>query len=730
MDGKTNEGGIGMARTEYDYDSNGLARVYENTQWFLLDKNGNQVGERYSYIEEWGEGFYKAEHGTKKNILRPDGSIVLKKWHNDVFKVQKGFFLFSNTIRKSKTNPKTRYTYGVAHVNGDVIFPMIFDRAHWLEKGDGIYAEIGTQPYIVTLDGSIYDPARGHLPKKVSIDYKDFFEKFANWTLPGLQFFYRDTDAPVIVDTTYHVGDVLRAGFFIDVTTKLQKPAHKTRFLIASAHTAMMCEIPELCQQNPKVKEWNLCTLHFNSYFKVMDVYEKEGVTQVFLLHIPGAAAFFLGHDETAINFMNEATGQETTLIEMARKSLDEKMRMDVHPRSLDKELTERMHHPIGLDDEYYPVDPNKQDEPTEGDIANLSSMIHKLANDADLKDFIKVEDIFPYRGVTGTVCEGCIYANGIQGKGEGCGRLFIKSFRERYLKGRCEYRKTDIAKPSFFEEMDQYHKKMEKEKVEKACDTYALNKLKKFVAERLDGDIKKLKDFDFYTLREDTEFGDERVSVVGLESILVKSILTLAFADTYPDFTYESMDKHKYKPDTINITSTIFGINFEDYYKALETYDAPAELRERVVRFGKKVHTIGNIMVLPSGLTLMRNTKPLGRGSCDVFLAEFYKMMIGAKKCNMKMFDALNLKKKEVAAFRTEENFNHIVHELILEDFLDEEGKPKQVFRGLFSWEPGISRDTFIKAANEFLDFCEPFVDKRADRIIDKLEKVLSNNL
>ena len=426
---------------------------------------------------------------------------------------------------------------------------------------------------------------------------------------------------------------------------------------------------------------------------------------------------------------MNEATGQETTLIDMARKSLDEKMQMDVHPRSLDKELTERMYHPIGLDDELYPVDPNKQDEPAKGDIANLSSMIHKLANDADLKEFIKVEDNFPYRGVNGTVCEGCIYANGIQGKGEGCGRLFIKSFRERYLKGRCEYRKTDIAKPSFFEKMDQYHKKIEKEKVEKACDTYALNKLKKFVAERLDGDIKKLKDLDFYTLREDMEFGDERVSVGGLESILVKSILTLAFADTYPDFTYESMDKHKYKPDTINITNTIFGINFEDYYKALETYDAPTELRERVGRFGKKVHTIGNIMVLPSGLTLMRNTKPIGRGYCDVFLAEFYKMMISAKKCNMKMFDALNLKKKEVAAFRTEENFNHIVRELMLDDFLGEEGKPKQVFQGLFSRESGISRDTFIKAANEFLDFCEPFVDKRADRIIDKLEKVLSSN-
>ncbi len=718
-----------MADNLYDFDNNGLARAYKDCKWALFDREENQVGEWYSYIEEWGEGFYKIEQGAKKNIMRPDGSVVLKAWHNDVFKVKQGFFLFSNTIRKSKNNPKTRYTYGLAHVNGDVIFPMIFDRADWLEEGDGIYSEIDSKPYILTLDGSVYDPACDHLPRKINVDYKELFEKFANWTLPGLQFFYRDTDAPVVIDTTYHVGDVLRAGFFVDVTTKLYRPAHKTRFLIASAHAAMMCEIEELCQQNPDVKKWNLCTLHFNSYFKVMDVYEKDGVTQVFLLHIPAAAAFFIGHDETAMNFVNEATGQETSLIDIARKSLDEKMQMEVHPRSLDKEFCERMEHPIGLDDDFYPVPLNSADEPEEGPIANLSNMIHKLADDADIQDFINVEDNYPYHGVEGSVCEGCIYANGIQGHGEGCGRLFIKSFRERYLKGRCEYRKTDIKTPSEFEEMDKYHKKIEKEKIEKSCDTFALNKLKKFIAERLDGDIKNLKDFDFYTLKEDTDFGDERVSVVGLESMIVKSILTLAFADTYPDFTYESMDKHKYKADTINITNTIFGINFEDYYKALETYDAPSELHARVVRFGKKVHTIGNIMVLPFGLHQMRDTKPLGRGYCDVFLTEFYKMMTGAKKCNMKMFDALNLKKKEIAAFRTEDNFNHIVHALMLEDFLDSEGKPKQVFQGLFSWEPGISRDTFTKAANEFLDFCEPFIDKRADRIIEKLERILSNN-
>ena len=234
---------------------------------------------------------------------------------------------------------------------------------------------------------------------------------------------------------------------------------HKTRFLIASAHAAMFCEIEELCLENPDVKKWNLCTFHFNSYFKVMDVYEKDGVTQVFLLHIPPAAAFFLGNDEAAMNFMNEATGKETSLVDMARKSLDDKLKLDVHSRSLDPIFCKRMEHPIGLDDEFYPIPLDAADEPTDERDATLSNMIHKLADDADIQDFIEVEDNFPFRGVEGTICEGCVYAGGIQKKGEGCGRLFTKSFRDRYLKGCCEYRKTDLFTPSQFEEMDKYRK-------------------------------------------------------------------------------------------------------------------------------------------------------------------------------------------------------------------------------------------------------------------------------
>ena len=139
--------------------------------------------------------------------------------------------------------------------------------------------------------------------------------------------------------------------------------------------------------------------------------------------------------------------------------------------------------------------------------------------------------------------------------------------------------------------------------------------------------------------------------------------------------------------------------------------------------------NTIGNIMVLPTCLCLMRNTKPLGRGYTDVFLDAFYKMMINAKKCNMKVLDALNFKKKELIAYRTEANYHNTVKELMLEDFVDENGTPRKVFKGIFSWEPTVDKDTYYEAVEEYLTFCESFIPRRAERMIDKLKLIIKNN-
>lgn len=703
---------------------NGVAVANQDGKWGLIDIHGNHVCEfDYSFAEEWGVGFYKVEKGSKRNIMRPDGTIVLCEWYNDVFKVANGYFIFGNTLRKSKTNPKTKYIRGVAHVSGDIIFPMIFENVHWLADNDCLYAEIDSKPYVLTLQGGIYDPERSHLPKKITIDEKNFFEKIINWTLPGLQFFYRDTDAPVVVEDTYHVGDIVRAGFFLDVTTKLLKPVTRTRFIIASAHAAMLCEVDGMTDENPNIKKWNLCMFHFNSYFKVMDVYERNGVTQVFLLHIPPAAAYFLGRTE--LNFIDEATGREASLVEMARKSLDEKMQMEVHPRSLDKEWCERTFHPIGLDEEFYPLPLAPMDEPTEGAAMHMSSVIHKMANDEDIDDFIEVEDNFPWKGVEGHVCEGCIFANGIKGKGEGCGRLFQKSFRERYVKGICEYRKEKLEEESAFERRNRWEQEKAKDTAEKQSDVYALRLLNEFVAEVLGGDIDKIADFDFSTISDNRKYGDTMLA----RAPIVRAIMALAFADAWPGLNVDAINHYTYWCDTINHYQQLFGANILDqYFKGMQKFNPSPEQHQRAVKVAHMTYYIGNVWVLPNKDSI-NNHKEKFRGYVDKLLKAMYGCMTEQKRVDMQMKGILYKNRKLMVDYQGEESFLKFIDNMMLNDYVDDNGHPKEVFAGVWSMMKDLDATTYFNAVDEYCSFMESFVRTRGERIVQRLKNILNIN-
>ena len=249
----------------------------------------------------------------------------------------------------------------------------------WIEEKVRTYLPV---EMLEVLD-KFYDKV-GYHPDRI-IDETKFLEDCINWVLPGLQFFYRDTDAIDNASEIYKVGDTIRAGFFIDVTTKLLKPIHKTRYIIASAHVAPLYTIEDLVQKNPALAEWNLCTLHYNSYFKVADVYEKDGVTQVLLLHIPENMARLM-NGSIGIEFVDQALGENGSLSGMARASLDEKIHMEVHPRSLDKVWCERMEAPVGLTDtgELFPLEPLPDSANPE--MTSFGNVIHKMANDANVE--------------------------------------------------------------------------------------------------------------------------------------------------------------------------------------------------------------------------------------------------------------------------------------------------------------------------------------------------------
>lgn len=188
---------------------------------------------------------------------------------------------------------------------------------------------VGRHPYILKGD-DVYDPFQ--VPG-VSDNPRQAAEHVLNWTLPGLQLFYRDTDEPYPGELPA-VWDVLRAGFFIDVSPYAGRPMHKYRYVIASAHAAQLCDEGD---------RYPLYTLHCDSYLQVLDVYEKDGVTQLLLLHVPGKAIFWPGFD------MNlNGVG----LVDIARKSLDDKLLLPPRDNLEEEEWLERTRWHVGYDSE------------------------------------------------------------------------------------------------------------------------------------------------------------------------------------------------------------------------------------------------------------------------------------------------------------------------------------------------------------------------------------------
>lgn len=211
-------------------------------------------------------------------------------------------------------------------------------------------------------------------------------EKILDWTLSGCQLLYRDTNADINPFKAYPVGKILRAGFFIDTTAKAQRPVTRLRYIIASAHPARLHEaVPD-----EDFKRWRLCTLHFNSYFKVMDVYQYEGVCQVLLLHIPyQALSLFQG--EHSLNFVQGAANMN--LVEIARKSLETKRKIEVCEDTTEDELFERMIQPIGMvfngdpyDFDYKMVGLDYQKTPDS--VKDISRSIRVFGNDTDPINF------------------------------------------------------------------------------------------------------------------------------------------------------------------------------------------------------------------------------------------------------------------------------------------------------------------------------------------------------
>ena len=347
------------------------------------------------------------------------------------------------------------------------------------------------------------------------------------------------------------------------------------------------------------------------------------------------------------------------------------------------------------------------------------------------------------YKGAENHVCQGCIYADGIRAP-HGCGRLAIASFKQRYTTGKCEYRKIDLYIPSEFEKerkrialqkkkaeedscIKKYSENKEREEKAKQDGSYAKELIRDFIKEKLDGDINRLATFDFGTLREDQKYGNCKGFAYSVDKCnIVKAIMSVVFADVWPELNQYNIERYKYLCGGINYTQYLFGSNIMDKsFMGMEKFNPTKEQHERAVRVYHLTECIGNMWVLPGGIDKDKDTYHY-HGYADLFLKGIYAAMTGNGKVQPELKAALYKVRKLMKNYQGSDGFKRFALDMMLNDYIDYYGKPIDLFMHVWSMMKELKPETYFKAMDEYCDFMEQFIPKRGQMIVEKLMKVL----
>lgn len=257
--------------------------------------------------------------------------------------------------------------------------------------------------------------------------------------------------------------------------------------------------------------------------------------------------------------------------------------------------------------------------------------------------------------------------------------------------------------------------------------DTFAISLLRDFIREKLGGDIHKLRTYDLKILSDDQRYGDNIIE----RAPIVKAVMSLAFNDVWPELSVDKLNKGKFECDAINKYQNLFGINMCDqYFKGMQKFNPSSSLLQRALKVAHLTDSIGNLWVLPSSpFIASRILDNSYRYYMDKFLLSIYNVLTEKKRVD-KTLQSIIAKNEQMAAYKGEEGFDRFIQGMMLDDFLDYSRKPAEVFSFVWSSMKDLDKETYFNAVDQYCTFCEKFIPKRADMIIEKLSIALSKTL
>jgi hypothetical protein len=270
---------------------------------------------------------------------------------------------------------------------------------------------------------------------------------------------------------------------------------------------------------------------------------------------------------------------------------------------------------------------------------------------------------------------------------------------------------------------------------------------LRDFVTLKLGGDLRQFKDFDLEELKDDKRFGCENPRHFDCDNtFIMRAVYVLLFSRAFPDMTdWREIDTGKpYRGDTIHTFHTIFGrANPEKpgCYYGIDRF-APIEkaLYDRIRRFHKMAHTLGNFVVLPNAAVqcnMRSQTLNTYRGTnhwhdyFDLFLLALEPCLRKRANADNVLFRLVHERNEHAfGQYTSPDGFTRLAKNLLLDDFLDEDGHAKNIFsdangRVRFHWEkPQPSRKVYLEGVTNYLDHAEKIISTRADRMTEMLKQ------
>jgi hypothetical protein len=161
-------------------------------------------------------------------------------------------------------------------------------------------------------------------------------QSIMNTTFSGLAFFCRDVDLSESLISKYQQGQILMEHGFTDMSHKIGGMVKNCRYLIASSNWQ------DLSKFSPK-PELGHVVIQSGAFFKVLDIQNVNGKTQLLLLNIP---------QEGVEIFSNSTIEVENQIIEKGIEIFNNSIATEPEAELQSKDWIERTSFPLGMTQE------------------------------------------------------------------------------------------------------------------------------------------------------------------------------------------------------------------------------------------------------------------------------------------------------------------------------------------------------------------------------------------